>query len=249
MRKFIYQLFFITFCVTSSYAQDYSQMMEVSRKFDISESYIAAKIFTPSMSNASSVEKLEEVKPKNVVIYLHGCGGIGSDEQAWGRFLSENNFAVVMPDSLAIKGRRRNCEVGSSTRNAHNVPVGPLRVLEARHALEQVSKIKSVEKIFLMGHSEGGATILMAPFGKFNGVISVGSFCSGQNVNINKNVPLLLINYESDPWFKDITNQCLQKTAHRSENTRDLVLSGVGHEASGNRDARKAVIEFLKSNL
>jgi dienelactone hydrolase len=249
MRKFIYQLFFIAFCVTNSHAQDFSQMMEVSRKFDISESYRAAKIFIPSVSNASSVEKLEEIKPKNVVIYLHGCGGIGSDEQAWGKFLSEKNFAVVMPDSLAIKGRRRNCEVGSSTRNAHNVPVGPLRVLEARHALEQVSKIKSVEKIFLMGHSEGGATILMAPFGKFNGVISVGSFCSGQNVNINKSVPLLLINYESDPWFKDITNQCLQKTAHRSENTRELVLTGIGHEASGNSDARKAVLEFLNSNL
>jgi hypothetical protein len=60
---------------------------------------------------------------------------------------------------------------------------------------------------------------------------------------------LLLINYESDPWFKDIKNQCLQKAAHRSENTRELVLSGVGHEASGNSDARKAVFEFLKSNL
>lgn len=249
MKKIIFQLFFCIFFSSNGYAQDFTQMMEVSRQFDISESYKASKLYIPSFSTASSVEKLEEIKPKNVVIYLHGCGGIGSDEQAWGKFLSENNFTVLMPDSLAIKGRRRNCEVGSSNRNAHNVPVGPLRILEARHALEQVSKIKSVEKIFLMGHSEGGATILMAPFGKFNGVISVGSFCSGQKVNINKSVPLLLINYESDPWFKDITNQCLQKTAHRSENTKELVLSGIGHEASGNSDARKAVLDFLNSNL
>lgn len=234
---------------SNSFAQDFSQMIEVSRKFDISESYKAAKLYIPNQTNISSIEKFEEAKPKHVVVYLHGCGGIGSDEQAWGRFLSKNNFVVLMPDSLAIKGRRRNCEVGSSTRNAHNVPVGPLRILEARHALEQISQIKSVEKIFLMGHSEGGATILMAPFGKFNGVISIGSFCSGPNVNISKNVPLLLINHESDPWFKDITNQCLQKTAHRSENTKELVILGAGHEASGNNEARKAVLDFLNSNL
>ena len=39
-----------------------------------------------------------------------------------------------------------------------------------------------------MGHSEGGATILLAQLSKYSGVISIGSFCSGAEVRVDKQV-------------------------------------------------------------
>lgn len=247
------KFFFLTFLLLQHsvplFAQDdlqrRTELAERARKFNISESWQYAKVYAPNEFFVKSVDKLADMNPKNVVVYLHGCGGIGSDEITWAKFLSDNGFVVVLPDSLAITGRKRNCEPGSSTRNAHNVPVGPLRIFEAQYAFEEISKIDSVEKVFLMGHSEGGATILMAPMKKFKAVVSVGSFCSGPKVNISNEVPLLLVNYESDPWFKGTNNLCREKTDHRKENTTELVISGGGHEASRNTEARKTVLDFL----
>ncbi len=250
LKIFIFFLLtqFSTHLLAQSQA-DLQRMRELASKFDISESWRAAKVFSPNSSNSTSVDKLNEFNPINVVVHLHGCGGIGKDEIEWAKYLSKNNFYVVLPDSLAIPNRKSNCDPKSNIRNAHNVPVGPLRVSEARFAIEQIEKISSVKKVFLMGHSEGGATILLAQLSKFSGVISIGSFCSGAEVRVDKQVPLLLINYQSDPWFKDIKYLCSEKTAHRKENTVELILSGSGHEASNNKEAQKNVLEFLENQL
>lgn len=236
-------LFFSPLC---AFSQNFSSTMaEVASKYDIPQSWNRSKVYLPHTTLAKPIEALSTSNPENVVVHLHGCGGIGRDEDTWAKHLTNNGYTVVLPDSLAIPGRRSNCDPGSNIRNAHNVPVGPLRVSEARYALEQVRKLASAKNIFLMGHSEGGATILMAPMSNFRGVISIGSFCSGPMVNINPEVPLLLINYQSDPWFKDVKYLCEEKTAHRSQKTQAIILSGLGHEAADNPDARKAVLDFL----
>jgi|LakMenEpi03Aug12_release.lakeMendotaPanAssembly.Ray.scaffolds.fasta_scaffold283910_3 dienelactone hydrolase len=251
MKNIVLSVLFLLQFSVHAFAQsqyDVERQRELVKSFDISESWKAVKVFVPDESNSISIDKLINKNPKNVVIYLHGCGGIGADELNWAKYLKDNGYFVALPDSLAIPNRKRNCEPGSSKRNAHNVPVGPLRVLEARYAFDQISKIASVENIFLMGHSEGGAVILMTPLMKFSAVVSIGSFCSGPKVNVSKEVPLLLINYEFDPWFKDIVNLCQDKTSHRNENTKLIILSGLGHEASTNQEARNSVLEFLKKN-
>ena len=245
MKKIIAALLLSAASLPSFAQERFLEQMEQARKFDISESWKSARIYAPNTSSTISLEKFAELNPRNVVVHLHGCAGIGQDEVSWARYLSSNDFFVVLPDSLAIPERSRNCDVRSNTRNANNVPVGPLRVNEARYALEQIRKISSIQNVFLMGHSEGGATILLAPMTNFKGVVSIGSFCVGPRVNISNEVPLLLINHQSDPWFRDVRYLCDEKTAHRKENTQTLVLSGAGHEASRNSEAQKTVLEFL----
>ncbi len=232
-------------------------------KFDVKPSWEDAEVFVPGKLFNTNVRELPKMGPIDVVLYMHSCAGMKADEHQWGSFLNDMGLVVVMPDSFAIKGRVMRCgprldpNIASHTHSQQEI--GRIRVSELAYAINQLKELPNVRKIFLMGFSEGSAMVLIGyiePGGqdgvrvqvitsRISRVISVGSFCNGP-VRVPNEVPLLTINFESDPQFPRSSNtMCAEKTAERKGMTSIVMLKGNGHEAALNRVARESVQEFI----
>lgn len=245
MKKIL--AFLLLFVTLSSVADELEDRIHsLSRGYKVHQSFDNALIISPSVDTKINFEEFINQKPTNVIIFMHGCGGITTEELSWVSLLKTNGYHIILPNSLSIDGRSPNCDPKNKIRDLNKVAVGPLRVAESFYALNQIRKIPSVKKIFIMGHSEGGGTITAPPMQWFNGVISSGSYCN-REVNVDKNVPLLIINHVTDPYFKGVYT-CKEKTVYRSDNTTEVVLPGDGHDTAYSKVANTAVLTFLKKH-
>lgn len=239
MRTF---LTLLMLCASQAFAQEFL----VEEKFDIRPSWDRAIVYLPGKFLSTDVQALESAGDRDAVIFLHGCTGIRNDEIGWAKFLNDLGYIVVLPNSLAIKGRPVNCSPGSYTTTSGAIDprvLFKIRAFEFRQAHQNLRQLGSIKKIYLMGFSEGAATVHFYG-GKdlFAGVISVSSHCRGP-VNIQQDVPVLTIDFESDPWFRT-QNLCMLKYKEHRYHT-NLVLEGSGHEAARNTKAETAVKAFL----
>ena len=103
-----------------------------------------------------------------------------------------------------------------------------------------------------MGHSEGGMTVSRTPVQGFRAVISSGFWCHRQLEIKHGGAPFLFLNWESDPWFRDVPDLrnpkiCQHLTAKRAQ-TEQVLLSGKGNTTSLSSSAKLAVEKFLKAN-
>jgi dienelactone hydrolase len=254
MRKVI-ALYFSLF-LGSAAGQDFT-----NGKFDVRPSWEKAEVFVPGRLFNANVRELPKMEPMDVVLYMHSSVGIKADEHQWAKMLNDMGFVVVMPDSFAIKGRM---ERSSPHRNPAGVAgshsqeeLGRIRVSELVYAVNQLKELPNVRRIFFMGFSEG-SVIVLAGFTNYekdgvkvpaitrtiSGVISISSFCVGP-VRVPDNVPLLIVNYETDPQFPRMSNSvCVEKTSYR-KSTNIVVLKGDGHEAGLHSVAKSSVREFI----
>lgn len=239
-------LSFLLWCLAStSFAQEYM----VEGKFDIRPSWERASVYLPGKIFPAGVAALETADTRDVVVFLHGCTGIRSDEISWAKFLSGLGYIVVLPDSFAIKGRPLNCSPGSFTTTTgamDPILLFRIRAFEFRQAQQHLKRMSNIKKIYLMGFSEGAATVnLVGRSGLFDGIVSISSHCRGP-VSVPKDVPTLTIDFESDPWFRS-ENYCAQKYKDH-EKYKQVVLPGSGHEAMRHWAAEDAIKEFLSKH-
>lgn len=189
-----------------------------------------------------------------IVIFMHGCSGINEGAITWAHFLTRNQVTVVMPDSLAIPGRPSNCDDQSKNRNLNLVPVRELRPAEAVFVLDELTRLPWVDKnnVFLMGHSEGGMATALAKDHRYAGRIISGYKCVKGGIKGPKDTPVLVINWEIDPWFdrqNAVTTQCAdQKFWQKRTNATQLILRGKGHSTANDANAREAVVKFIQEN-
>ena len=221
--------------------------------FDVSKAWESAVVYVPSNFLPKRVIDVKADAPQPVVILLHGCGGIDVHERRWAEHLKSQGFIVVMPDSLAIPGRSKNCDSTTHTTNMGKIPVQDLRPAEAAYAMARVREQTWADQdnIFLMGHSEGGMGAYLTPELGFKGVIVSGFICSiPGGLRAQPATPVLAINWEVDPWFVRPGRPYLQCADRgfwpRRSNARQLVLSGQGHATAFEAIARDAVGNFLK---
>lgn len=247
MKNFLVSLF-LTVLSFTSYSEPAREkwIREMVSEYDVSPSLEKAVILSPKNILYISFDEFSKQDPVNVVILMHGCGGIASEELAWAKFLKDNGYYVVLPNSYAIAGRHKNCDPSKFVTNLNKLPAVPLRVVESLHAISEIKKLNSVKHVFLMGHSEGGGAITLLPMKMVSGVISSGSFCN-RIIDVDKSVPLLTINHQTDPYFPT-RYSCKEKTSYRATSTTEVLLSGNGHDTSYHTTARQSVLEFLKLN-
>lgn len=122
-------------------------------------SWLKAVVFEPESVFPKSIEFLGQPSKYPLLVYLHGCGGLNDDSREWGRTLKNFGFIVVQPDSLAIPGRKSNCDPKSQRGGLiPGFDATRLRDEELRQARDELHKLAWLDKkkIFLMGHSEGG---------------------------------------------------------------------------------------------
>lgn len=246
MKKFVLYLLLSALSFTASSQVAEEKIREMVSAFDVTPSLEKALILSPKNMQYVSYDEFSNQAPVNVVVLLHGCTGIKSEELTWARLLKDNGYYVVLLNSFAIKGRTQNCDPNTFAKDLNRVPAVPLKIVESLHAIAEIKKISSVQRVFLMGHSEGAAASTALPMSMVNGVIAMASFCN-RTVGVDKNIPLLTINHRYDPFFNS-PYLCKEKTVYRVNTTTEVLIDGNGHDTSYHRPARDAVLEFLKIN-
>jgi dienelactone hydrolase len=222
--------------------------------FDVSKAWESAVVYVPSNFLPKRVIDVRVDAPQPVVIFLHGCGGIDMHERRWADHLKSQGFIVVLPDSLAIPGRSKNCDSTTHTTNLGKIPVRELRPAEASYAMARVREQTWADQdnIFLMGHSEGGMTVSRTPVEGFKAVISSGFWCHRRLEIKHGGAPFLFLNWENDPWFRDVPDkrnpQICQQLSEKRASTEQVLLVGQGHATSQSDSAKMAVEKFLKAN-
>lgn len=239
--KYLYSLAFLLLA-KSLCAQEYM----VAGRFDVRPSWEDAIVYVPGKIFSTNTNAIASTAATDVVVFMHGCTGIKGDEVAWAKFLNDLGYLVVLPNSLAIKGRVVNCSPSSfTTTNGSMNPADlfMIRTREFRYAHDQLRKNPNIGKIFLAGFSEGAATVhFYQRNGLFAGLIAISSFCRGP-VSAPKGTPILTIDHEQDPYFPT-KYICYEKYGSYDSFTK-VVLEGGGHEAARNKKAEQAVKDFF----
>lgn len=227
---------------------------EIVQGYDISKSWDGALVYVPNNFLTKTVLTVKTETPMPVVVLMHGCGGIGEHEKKWADFLKSEGFVVVLPDSFAIPNRKRNCDPSNHTTNLGITPVNELRPAEVQYAVTKLLDLPwaNKERLFLMGHSEGGMAAQLAPELGFRGIVLSGFPCVVRGgIRAKLDTPVLAINWEKDPYFVNSRfKQCALTPAwQKRSNATELVLNGSGHATAFENSARDAVSKFFKALL
>ena len=190
------------------------------------------------------------------VVYMHGCSGIGGEEEASKLFFMEQGFAVFMPDSFARPARRANCNASTLDRalapESHD-----LRLAELRFAIRQVKGLPWVDRrrIFVVGYSEGGLAAARFDEADVAGIVIIGWHCQGRapftGVKAPESVPLLALLGGADPWYQAKPGRHCGEVFGLRDKASSVVLEGNGHEIMnspqlGNAaQARTIILDFL----
>jgi dienelactone hydrolase len=242
----------IVYCLTAR-AQSFEELLKPE---NLSQSWIKATVYEPESIFPKTIEFLNKPSKYPVLIYMHGCTGLNDDSREWARTIKNLGFIVVQPDSFAIPGRRSNCDPkaqrGQIIKGFNSFK---LRNQELRYARNELLKLAWLEKnkIYLMGHSEGGMAVSRTPVGGFRAIISSGYWCHERLEIKHGSSPFLFINWEDDPWFRSRAEnrnpEICQQLTEKRKGTKQLILKGEGHATSLSSSAKQAVENFLKANL
>jgi dienelactone hydrolase len=229
-----------------------NDFVELFKPENLRYSWLKATVYEPNSVFPKSIDFLDNPSQFPVLIYLHGCAGLNDDAREWARIIKNYGFIVVQPDSFAIPGRRSNCDPkNQQAKVIEGFDSFRLRNAELRQARDELFKLKWLDKqkIFLMGHSEGGMTVSRTPVDGFKAVISSGYQCREQLEIKHGNAPFLFLNWENDPWYRSRAQKqnshICQQHADRRQKTKQIIISGEGHTTSGSKEAHIAVQEFL----
>jgi dienelactone hydrolase len=185
-----------------------------------------------------SISRLTRIEPGlkfPSVIYLHGCSGLDLENQSRtiGGLLRAG-FAVIAPDSYALRDRRPVCGLGS--RHVFSV-----RAAEAQFAAERARALAWVDarNLFPIGHSEGGAGAAAYRGEQFNAIVISGFHCSD---GVASSVPPLAIAHRGDPWVQSAAGFCPGAT-------EKSIREGTSHHPLRHEVVAERVVAFLKRNL
>jgi dienelactone hydrolase len=212
---------------------------------DVMLSWERGTALVPGRFLSTSPPDIAVDKPHPVVLYLHGCDGIGNTDRRWAGFLKDQGYIVIQPNSLK-RDRPASCDV-HSRRGGLFPDVYRLRLEELHYAREQIRRAAwaDQDRIFLMGHSEGGITVSLSQRVDFRGAVISAWHCGSTGIRLPSTVPLLAIDHEGDPWFQNVPGGgCAAKFGER-RNATMLTLPGVDHNTF-ERPAQDALVAFLQ---
>jgi len=188
-----------------------------------------------------------------VVVYMHGCTGIGRFDFL--RELAHRGFVVVAPDSMARGYRPLQCDPNSLT-GGYNLFVYDFRQAEISYAVQKLLAIPWVDqrRLFLIGISEGGVAAALYRGDEFRARVVAQWTCAGRSVVRGiagpRDTPVLSIVGSSDPWYasKRAPNQggdCGRFMSDRPGSQSLLVSLPRTHNVLFHRPSVDAIINFL----
>ena len=204
-----------------------------------------------------SVENRLEGLPRNtqlpVVLYVHGCTGIGSD--GFFRALARAGYVVIAPDSMARRYRPLQCDPETRT-GGYNRFVYDFRLTEISFALDRLKQLPWVDqnRLYLIGVSEGGVAVALYRGDEFRARVIAQWTCMGaplvQGIFAPRDEPVLSIVRDRDPWYdanrtRNQKGDCGTFMAGRA-NSRSIVLKGGDHDILGDAENVGTILKFLE---
>ncbi len=195
-----------------------------------------------------------------VVVFLHGCTGIGIPEHKLSQLLDDAGYAVIMPNSFSRRLRHRNCNY--TTFSAGMFPVAYLyRRAELIYALSRIRSLNWVDhdRVLLGGFSEGAvATALWGAEVDARAYIVAGWTCTAppefewlRGLRTPKTRAVLAIVSEHDPWhnWRGWRGHCGADVPEH-HNILSMVIEGASvHNVFVYPQAQQAIVEFARAQL
>lgn len=185
--------------------------------------------------------------PRPAVIMLHGCGGVGRDDQPnarhamWRDWLLDRGFMVVFPLSFTARGLSEICTVrmGERTVQPRDRVADVLATVEALRARGDVDATRLV----LWGFSHGGSTVLATVAreprarGLFRQAIAFYPGCSAYAAAARRGerlalaAPLAILIGEADDWTPAAPcRDWIETLAARGEAAEIALYPGAYHD-------------------
>lgn len=256
--------FWLSSCATMRAANNPEELV---RTFDraiiaIPSKYLNPDDFSTSWCMWGLVENVRDELDKipadseiPLVIYMHGCAGMGISGRRDIEFLARNNYAVLAPDSFARKYKPKSCDPRTYTGGLHRGVLG-FRLAEARYAHEVARNLPWVDKrnIFMMGFSQGGITTAKYPHGGLAGRIILGWTCNTgwpeyNGISGPRDEPILAVVASNDPWFANPWNlgHCGSSMLFR-RNAESVVVDVNFHHIQSLPEVQEKILQFLEVN-
>lgn len=235
---------------------------------DLQLTWVQANVAIPGLQGTHRLQSLDlagqlggggEDRRFPVVVYLHGCTGMGRLEKEFGESLAERGYVFIAPDSMARRYRPLQCDPRNQT-GGKNLFVFDFRLAEISYALDQLMTAPwaDQENLFLMGGSEGGVAAALYRGDEFSARVIFQWTCHGaplvRGLAESDRSPVLSIVNNGDPWYQpDKTpkqsGNCGDYIKHRPGSST-LVLQRQGvHNVLDLPSVRRAIQLFFEQNL
>ena len=188
-----------------------------------------------------------------VVLYMHGCTGIGNF--LFFERLAKSGFAVIVPDSLARQFRPLQCDPETQT-GGFNRFVYEFRQTEIAYALDQMAKISWIDQrnLFLVGTSEGGVATALYRGHEFRARVITQWTCNGapivEGIAAPPHIPILSIVKAGDPWYgvdrtRGQQGHCGQFMDGRPHSRSIVIGGGARHDVYDSLENTEIIVRFL----
>ncbi len=264
--------FFVRFLLTSLLVGAVSACAALTGEGDLQLTWVRANVAIPHGQGMRKLQALdleelfgaaagadEEARRYPVVLYLHGCTGMGRMEKEFGESLAERGYVFIAPDSMARRYRPLQCDPRNQT-GGKNLFVFDFRLAEISYALDQLKDKPWVDwdNLFLMGGSEGGVAAALYRGDEFRARVVFQWTCHGaalvRGLAEPDRTPILAIVNQGDPWYQpdktsNQTGDC-GDFLQRRPGSSSLVLQRQGvHNVLDLPSVRRAIQIFLEQNL
>ena len=191
-----------------------------------------------------------------VVLYLHGCTGIGNYD--FFETLAGAGYVVIAPDSMARRFRPLQCEPDSRT-GGFNLFVYDFRQAEIGYALDRLGELEAIDgrNLFLVGTSEGAVATALYHGDEFRARVIAQWTCTGvprvRGIAAPPETPILAIVRADDPWYDsprapDQAGDCGAFMKDRPRSRSIVLKGGEGHDVFADPDNVRAILAFLGAN-
>ena len=191
-----------------------------------------------------------------VVLYLHGCTGIGNFE--FFETLAASSYLVVAPDSMARRFRPLQCQPETRI-GGFNLFVYDFRQAEIGYALDRLGRFAAVDaaNLYLVGTSEGGVATALYHGDEFGARVIAQWTCTGvprvHGIAAPPETPILSIVRADDPWYDsarapDQRGDCGAFMEGRPGSRSVILEGGEGHDIFADPESVRAILEFLGAN-
>jgi len=233
---------------------------------DIERTWAAAVVALPALSadaplvstmNSPAMTRrlalLAEGEALPVVVYMHGCTGIGNLD--FMRSLAAEGFAVIAPDSFARSFRPLQCEPETKS-GGFNVFVYDFRLTEISFALEKLWSTDWADwsRMVLAGASEGAVAVALYRGDEFNGRVIAQWTCNGAplvaGIDAPMDEPIFAVVGADDLWYADLADgeardDCSKFFADRPGSRSEIIYKPGAHNVFENAAMVESMVSFL----
>ena len=215
---------------------------------EVNRSWQNALVFSPLAEEAQNIDVITEGYKGPIILYMHGCVGIGSPARQWGRMLANDGFTVVLMDAFSIPDHPNACEGvhKGSNRKLRKIALKN-RKAEIRYARAKFHELKILpdEKVILMGQSQGGRAVTRVSARGFAAVISTGFNCkNGKEIETAPDIPVLFVQFDQDEYLVRDGKNCERSGVLQDALRFSQTFEGDAHDPIENSEAVDLIIEF-----